>query len=49
MPQNDPYVPGDQHLYECLSCEKRVWAAHQPTVCEDCGGPLQNISIARGE
>jgi CBS domain-containing protein len=35
------------YVYECIECSSRVTAEHGPERCPECGGNLQNISVAR--
>ncbi|MFC7227287.1 rubrerythrin-like domain-containing protein [Salinirubellus salinus] len=48
MPHIDPYAGGQQSLYECLDCGRRVEDVSDGRLCR-CGGYLQNIGQARGE
>lgn len=41
----DPYTP-EEPLYECLECGGRSTDGTGGT-CEDCGGAVKNIAIAR--
>jgi predicted transcriptional regulator len=35
------------YVYECVDCGTRVTAGSRPEQCAECGGRLQNISVAR--
>lgn len=35
------------YTYECTDCGERVDSPHQPSMCADCGGEMQNISLSR--
>lgn len=34
-----------RYTYECVDCENRVKAEHQPGECPKCGGTMENISV----
>jgi hypothetical protein len=47
MVLKDPNA-GNEALYECLGCGKRVDSVEDGRLCE-CGGYLRNISVPRLE
>lgn len=38
---------GDDNLYECMSCGKRVSTAGKPGTCNACDAPMRNLSVSR--
>jgi rRNA maturation endonuclease Nob1 len=41
------YDPTPPYIYECMLCGRRRTAEHQPGYCANCGGAMQDISVAR--
>ncbi|MGM0591655.1 MAG: rubrerythrin-like domain-containing protein [Halobacteriota archaeon] len=33
--------------YECHDCGNRLRAEHHPVTCDECGGPMLDISLSR--
>ncbi|WP_227378362.1 rubrerythrin-like domain-containing protein [Haladaptatus halobius] len=47
MAERDPIDGEPPYTHECQDCGHRVEADDQPGECQNCGGPMQNISLPR--
>lgn len=46
MVRVDPYTPSESY-HECMDCHNRSGAGRSDSRCPECGGPMQNLSVAR--